>query len=281
MAESYCGKSCAECREFTEQRCPGCKSGPGAIWSGNCEIARCCRTKGHESCETCTLIDRCGLYSRRDGAPDERQRRSEEEARRAERIAARAKPLAKWLNVLFWLVIPNIIYMIISNDYVLEAVPGLYWPGLILGLLYSFAYGSVLFILRSESERYRKAGALLLACAAVDALKIIVFGGEGTLALIIGLASAIMALVGIYNEYNGHADVLEGVDDGLSRNWRSLWRWQVYASIAVMGGALLAAVIVGLFFVLGGAISLIVLDILKLVYLWRTANIFKNIASRD
>lgn len=109
MGESYCGKRCDECPARPGGHCAGCKDGPGSPWSGECEIARCCRNKGHESCGTCTLNGHCALYSGRMGAQRERERRREAEDEARRRNADRAPLLAKWLTVLFWLVIPNII----------------------------------------------------------------------------------------------------------------------------------------------------------------------------
>ena len=53
MAETYCGKSCVECPRKEELSCPGCKMGPGKQFNGQCELAKCARDKGHETCESC------------------------------------------------------------------------------------------------------------------------------------------------------------------------------------------------------------------------------------
>ena len=56
MAETYCGKSCAECTKKEELNCMGCKTGPGRPFGGDCELAKCVRDKGHETCETICRI---------------------------------------------------------------------------------------------------------------------------------------------------------------------------------------------------------------------------------
>ncbi len=283
MAESYCGKSCAECREFTEQRCPGCKDGPGAAWSGDCTIAGCCRSKDHANCETCTQLPSCRLNAGRYDMPGERRQRGELAAQRRERAAAHAKRLSRWLNLLFWLVIVRIIVVLIGNDTVQELAPGLYWPSLVLGWLYSACYGAILLILSPANARYRTAGAILLAVTAVDVASVFAVDPDGPFIILAGLAVVILQLVGEYNELYGHSEVLEGVDDGLSENWRYLWKWQVYAFIAIIGGALLAAAfaIIGLICVLLGTIALLVVSVMKLVYVWRTAKAFKKIVPDD
>ena len=47
MAETYCGKVCRECEQKEALSCPGCKLGPGKLYGGDCELAKCCREKGN------------------------------------------------------------------------------------------------------------------------------------------------------------------------------------------------------------------------------------------
>ena len=58
MSNTYCGKNCNECTLKEELNCPGCLAGPGAM-GGGCELAACCRTKGHENCSTCGFRVNC------------------------------------------------------------------------------------------------------------------------------------------------------------------------------------------------------------------------------
>ena len=39
MSETYCGKDCGSCPQREAMNCPGCKTGPGAAWPGECELA--------------------------------------------------------------------------------------------------------------------------------------------------------------------------------------------------------------------------------------------------
>lgn len=285
MGESYCGKRCDECPARPGGHCAGCKDGPGSPWSGDCEIARCCRNKGHESCGTCTLNGHCALYSGRMGAQMERERRREAEDEARRRNADRAPLLAKWLTVLFWLVIPNIISQVMTNENVLELLPELYWPGTVLSILYMFAYGGVLYVLRGESGRYRTAGTLLLISGVISVVMLLAFSANA-FAVIVSLAVSVIAFVAEYQEYMGHAEVLAGADSYLADRWRGLWRWMIYAFAASIGGALAAllfvqAAFLALLFLLvsvAGMIALLVLGILKLVYLWRTARVFRELA---
>ena len=197
------------------------------------------RNKGHESCGTCTLNGHCALYSGRMGAQRERERRREAEDEARRRNADRAPLLAKWLTVLFWLVIPNIISQVMTNENVLELLPELYWPGTVLSILYMFAYGGVLYVLRGESGRYRTAGTLLLISGVISVVMLLAFSANA-FAVIVSLAASVIVFVAEYQEYMGHAEVLAGADNYLADRWRGLWRWMIYAFAASIGGALAA-----------------------------------------
>lgn len=49
-------KNCDECTYKAELFCSGCQSGPGRVIRGDCKLARCCREKGHETCEVIALV---------------------------------------------------------------------------------------------------------------------------------------------------------------------------------------------------------------------------------
>ena len=80
MAETYCGKSCEECTKKEHLNCSGCKTGPGRQFGGDCELAKCVRDKGHETCETCGFKGNCGTLRSRESMPDYRIRKIEAEA---------------------------------------------------------------------------------------------------------------------------------------------------------------------------------------------------------
>ena len=70
----------------------------------------------------------------------------------------------------------------------------------------------------------------------------------------------------------------------LSEKWRKLWRWYVGLLIAAAAGILIlfmglmafAVLIIGAVVILAAAIGILVVGILKLVYLYRTAKVFRN-----
>ena len=106
MAETYCGKECGECSWRESLGCPGCKTGPGKQYGGDCGIAACCRLKNHETCETCTRKGSyCAEYRSRDSAAQIRKQWQEREKKLRQTAERNAMVLGKYLWVIFWLII--------------------------------------------------------------------------------------------------------------------------------------------------------------------------------
>lgn len=276
MAATYCGKSCEDCPQKERELCPGCHPGPGRSWGGDCEIAVCCRDKGHASCDTCTNSRYCGKRSRRDTMIERRERKQAEEAERKTELARKAPILGKWLWILFWLWIPGAIVGVLTADVLVEAFPALAVPGEILSFCCNLVYGLILIRLTSECERYRLAGLLSIAAAAVGLLSAMLGGGSWT--LILTLPAAVAGLVAQYLEFMAHGDVLDPFDREGAEKWRGLWKWFIGVYIALIGSVILMLIfpILGLLVALAALIGMMVVSVLKLVYLYRTAKTFRD-----
>ena len=280
MAETYCGKTCAECSKKEQLNCSGCKVGPGRQFGGDCELSKCVRDKGHETCDTCGFKGNCGTLRSRESMPDYRIRKIEAEAMRKAAIAKRAPVLGKWLWVIFWLIIPSTIGSIMAHETTAKILPGLFMPGQIINAICSLTYGAILLKLGSEEDRYRTAGICALIAGASSALAAMINGGSdgATWILIFTIPAAIVAIVGEYNEYMAHSAVLSGVDNELSEKWEVLWKWYIGLFVGIFGSILLMLIIpvLGAIAVIGTTIGTVVVSILKLVYLYRTAKIFRE-----
>ena len=280
MAETYCGKSCEECTKKEQLNCSGCKTGPGRLFGGDCELAKCVRDKGHETCDTCGFKGNCGTLRSRESMPDYRIRKIESEKMRRAAIAKRAPVLGKWLWIIFWLVIPSSIGSIMSHETTAKILPGLFMPGQIINAICSLTYGAILLKLGSEEDRYRTAGICALIAGVSSALAAMINGGSdgATWILIFTIPAAIVAIVGEYNEYMAHSAVLSGVDNELSEKWEVLWKWYIGLFLGMLGCIIVMLIIpiLGAIAILGCAIGTVVVSILKLVYLYRTAKIFRE-----
>lgn len=283
MAETYCGKSCAECGKREMLNCPGCKAGPGRQFGGDCDLARCVFGKGHETCGTCSYKGNCGNFQSRDFQPDYRRRKLEQKAAEQEAIAKRAPVLGKWLWILFWLVIPANVASIMTLDMVAEAFPAVASAGHLLNFASSVVYCGILFLLRDVDDGYRTAGICHFIATSVSIFVDAFTDGSGW-TLLITLPSAVVSMIATYNEYMAHSAVLCGVDRDLSEKWEKLWKWEI-GLIAAMFGSIVVMLIIpilGALVILAAAIGSIVVAIMKLVYLYRTAKCFREyVAPQD
>lgn len=59
---AYCGLYCSECGSFKKGKCAGCHGNEKATW---CEIRKCCRTNGYNTCADCVimLLKECKKYN--------------------------------------------------------------------------------------------------------------------------------------------------------------------------------------------------------------------------
>ena len=278
MAETYCGKNCTVCSLNEAKDCPGCRVGPGRRLDGDCEIARCCRNSGHETCETCTSSGHCGLLRGKSNMPEYRSRRNQLEEEKAEAVSESAHFLGKWLWILFWMIVPNTVSAIMTNDATSQLLPGLYLPGQILGIVCTCVYGGILLKLSSNEVQYRTAGICSIATSVVNLILTLVFPDSASAwVLLISLPAAIIALVGEYNEFSAHSSVISNLDTDLSQKWTTLWKWYI-GSFAVSIASIVFALIIPVLGALAALVSsfgLLIISILKIVYLYRTAQTFR------
>ncbi len=281
--ESICGKNCGDCAWRESQGCPGCQDGPGRQFGGTCEVAACCRGKGHETCGTCTLLPGCTLRMWLEDRPLRRQRRLEEIQAEERRLDAMAPLLGRWLWLLFWLLIPSSLAQLMSLEQVVQAVPVLRGPGEVLQVLVNLASGLMLLRLAPAWGRYRTAGWCTVAVAAFDAVTLVLgLTEEAWLWWVLALPAMAAGTVGIYQEYTAHAEVLEGEDNTLARRWRLLWKWYIGLALGMFGCIFLLFIseMLGVLLLLGAVIGMIVTAVLRMVFLYQTAVCFRNRAAR-
>ena len=188
------------------------------------------------------------------------------------------------LDALLWLVVPGTIAGLMSDEALSAHWPDLASLGEILGILCSVVYGLLLLSLARVNGGYRAAGACTLFVVAAGVI-VQVLGGSGdphnverSIALILTFLSGVAALVGEYTECTSHAEVLEPVDLELSGKWRRLWKWYIGTYLGSVGSIVVVMIFgpLGLLVMLASIIGMMVVAILKLVYLWRTARTFRE-----
>ena len=198
-------------------------------------------------------------------------------------LAQRAAILGKWLWILFWLVVPAEIAGIMKNQSIQSVAPGIYLTGGIIGAACSIAYGAILLRLSPLEGRYRIAGICSLITAVTGILLFILFGTSKAPAwsMIITLPALVVDMVGSYHEISAHSSVLIGVDYELSEKWDALWKWYVRCMACFIGSILLMLIVpvLGAILLLAAFVGILIVSIVKLVYLYRTAKVFRRLST--
>ena len=276
MYETYCGKDCQTCTYREQTNCGGCRS-----QKNDCTIVQCCVEKGHENCGTCGFRDNCRKLMSRDNMPFYIQRQKElqvareaDAARREADAARRAPIMAKWLGLMFWLMIASNVISLLGE------IPGLALACEIITTLCGLGCVWALLQLKGEDGRYRTA-AVCMAVSMVVSLVIAMISGGGeapTWTLVLSLPATIVQLVGEYNKCQAHSCIVGGVDAALGEKWEKIWKWQIISLGSLAGSLVLLLIIpvLGALVALAASIVMIVVAIMELVALYQSAQAFKK-----
>ena len=185
--------------------------------------------------------------------------------------------LAKWTNILFWLIIVSTVAKFLTSENVTNAVPVLAFTGQILNIVSTAAYGVVLMKIASESMHYRNSAICCFITAVISVAVIPISDDtESFIAISVVIVSVVINMIGVYYEFMGHADVLRDVDRTLSDKWFKLWKWYVGTFFGMIGGTVLAVIIplIGMIIVLASTIGTFVVSIVKIVYIYKMSKVF-------
>ena len=171
---------------------------------------------------------------------------------------------------------PNVIASIMTNSTFETNAPTVYFIGNILSIIVTLIYGYILLQLSKEEALYKPAAICRFAALAISV--VIIFTDVNAIILITGIVSIIIMLIGEYNEYKGHANILVGIDDVLSEKWNNLWKWYIGVIVTVVFGIffMFISIVLGALVVIAGVIGVIVVGITKLMYIYRMAEKFEE-----
>lgn len=267
MSESCCGKSCDFCTMGMETGCPGCDA-----VKAECDLARCCQEKGHETCASCTHNPQCERYQSRDREPQARIARRKEMVERQENLKQRGTFLSRQMLTLFWAMIcANVVSLAV--EWIFQSA----MAGKIVEILCLATYALTLVQMAPQCPTYRKAGMLQLMGTFMDIP--LMFQQNELSILLSSLVATALCIVGGYFEYRSHSNVLEDVDPVQSLRWRKLWKWLIGVQCVTILGIFLSVLAVGMLMIMVGAIGVLVVSVFQLVYLYRSARLFRNLGA--
>lgn len=284
MANSYCGKCCGECALAEQLNCPGCKAEQYSPMAAQCAIAACCRSRGHDNCETCNFRENCPNWNKRDANPQqivqkqaELQRRAQAEAEVRAQAQAQLREVAailgKWVWVLFWLAVGPLALSLLNGVDALSNVIA------VIGILISVICGWIYLKKLSEVDDGFRLASLGHFITALSSLLGLFITEGGALDTVLSLVFLLPSLVGMYYEFTTYSDILQGVDNELSEKWRKLWKIFIICTGIIFGSLVLVLLLPGLaaLSALGGVIGMLVSSVLEWVYLYKTAKVFRDI----
>lgn len=206
--------------------------------------------------------------------------RLQAEATGKRRKQEQAAFLGKWLWVLFWMFLPSLVAGLLTDPTLTAQFPQLSLPGTVFSLAYTVAYGVILLLLSKECAKYKLAGAFVIAGGLVGLLPSLISAAQynSNLSLLLTLPGLALSIAAQFMEFYGHSQVIEPYNNTLSLRWKQLWTWNLILTLVNFASGLLLSVswFFGLVLGLLASVASLALLVLKLVYLYRTAQLFRE-----
>lgn len=207
---------------------------------------------------------------------------TEKAPRYSEAIVSRAPLMAKWLMTLFWANIAHIIinFIKIESSVVYTTIQS------ILIFICSLVICLSLFKMRGEDERYGRAALFQLIPLVINLIPTLVMDSYNTLvwlSVLVSLIAAVLTLLATYNEFHAHSCIVGGLDCELGDRWQKLWVWQIIGIAGIFVSLLLTVLAAGLgaVLVLIVTIYVLVIQIIYLVTLYRSAKAYRAVAEGE
>lgn len=204
----------------------------------------------------------------------------------SEKVKERARVFGKWLWIYFWVTIASFIIGGIA------AAEEMAKTGTIIGTVIGWIGSAVLlfalFKLSAVEDRMKTCAGL--NAVALAAQIILHFVNSEVLSDLWNIPGVIIGLISIYQFMHGCGDSLVGVDKEQSEKWYGLWKWYVGLGIGGIVGLPLVMILavtidnglLGILFVIvmiAWVVALLTQVVREYVYIYRTAKIFRGIAS--
>ena len=142
----------------------------------------------------------------------------------------------KWMKVLIYTMIVSIVNSIIN---VFPFIPSVLTLWISRGVV--VAVTVAMFKLSPVNVRYRKSGILrgaMFACTIVLTI--------ASNVSVLSFVASVLSLLAIYQEYSAHSELVEELDGKLSRNWHSLFNWNIIIGVLVSMATVIAVMVVAM-----------------------------------
>lgn len=278
MKKTYCGKDCDNCTVKQEMNCPGCKDGMGYTFNHHCDIVNCCREKNLSSCSDCMSHDICcRRLDEQEAMPQTLLRLHNASLQDEAHMLDSAQFFGKWLSCLFWVLIATLLLSNLSIPVLQERAPVLYWGFTIACLVFSVCEVFIFFKMSARKSDFRSVGICYIAASILTVVQALGFNN-----ILINIVALAISLFASYQLYTTFSELMYPFDHTLSENWGKLWKYYSLSLKIFFVGLVVSFLFPILIFVVLFAFLavMIVWDVLKYVYLYRSATVFKNYVER-
>ena len=180
---------------------------------------------------------------------------------------------------LYWLLIPVLLSDIMTSDAMVRWVPGLYLPGMLLGILCPVCYYVVLLRNSLRENLYRIAGIVGIGSVVLGIAAAFV---KGPITVLCSGGSIACGILVEYFEYKGHKITVSQVDRILADRWFKLFYLYFGLFLLTFVGAFIApsVAVVGVITAYISMGGMFVLQVIKMIYLSNSAAAFGNATLR-
>ena len=190
----------------------------------------------------------------------------------------------KYFSYIFWLLIPREIAGLMTNQRIGGSVPALLVAGTVISVLCVAAEAYFLWQLKDQNEGYKTAAILYLISAVISIVSGLARGAANNagITIVIGIVSAAIALGQIHFSYTAHSEVMSEPSPELSARWLQLRKY-TYIALGITAGSLVLFFIpiLAVFGALAGSIMTLVVSIMGLAALYRSAQVCKTYAPKQ
>lgn len=193
---------------------------------------------------------------------------------------------SKYFWILFWLFVPYILAGVLSDEYWKAYVPFLKYIGETLSIICGLAVAYCCFKLSEQCNKYIYAAYLGIITTVTAIIRLIVpsFTKISMVMIPIVIIYMIIKLLTEYFEYKGHQLITAEVDEKLTKRWHKLLIWNMIFSCMYIIGAILvlfeATITIGSMLSMFSPLVLGLLQLLRIWYLYNTAQLFSLIDRR-
>ena len=288
MTKTFCGKDCELCTQKEQLGCWGCTDDENRILYRTCEIANCCWTMRYETCGNCYAQEECEKLKKCNDMPSYRMQQKDAEAMKKADALRKAPFMAKWLMVLFGIMIVATVGSILSSEFVQESIPALYYVGTVVNIVGGLLCALIMLKLSCEEALYRSAAYCYLGSTAISLVTVLIMYLSTDLtavlvfSLLLSIVAMIVVLLSIYYEYKAHANAVRDTSEAMADKWEELWGYTVKILIALVVLLMFSSTlgILGIIASLIVLILFVVVSIVKFVYVYETGKLFQGVAER-